>query len=120
MSTGMRRTKALSVSSALHDQLALLPSFVRAQSVTSATRPRMKCTPSLEQLVVELLVAFARRAHVDVEVEDLGAGVLLDQVRQLQRIHAADARALAIGVLVAGAHAMDDADGLRLACRRAG
>ena len=110
MSTGMRRTKPASVSST---RMTSLPSSsgVMAQSVTSPTRPRMKCTPSSQQLVVELLVALARRAHVDVEVVDLGLGVLLEQVRQLQRIHAADARAPAVGLLVARADAVDDADG---------
>ena len=52
--------------------------------------------PFLEQAVVELLVAFAEAAHVDVEVVDLRAGLLLDQVRELQRVHAADARAVLV------------------------
>jgi len=66
-----------------------------------------------EQALVELLEALAGRPHVDVEVEDLGAGVLLEEVGQLEGIHAADARAPAVGVLVARTHAVDDADALR-------
>ena len=68
----------------------------------------------VEQLVVELLVAFAGGADVDVEVVDLRLGVLLEQVRQLHGVHAADARAPAVGLLVARADAVDDADGLRV------
>ncbi len=41
--------------------------------------------------VVELLKALAGRADVDVAVVDLGIRLLADQVRQLQRVHAADA-----------------------------
>ena len=66
----------------------------------------------LGDAVVELLHAFARGAHVDVEVVDLGLGALLDQVGQLERIKAADARAPAVGVLVARPDAMDDGDAL--------
>ena len=69
----------------------------------------------LQELVVELLVALPRGPHVDVEVVDLGAGVLLHQVGQLQRVHAADARAPAVGLLVARADAVDDADRLGMA-----
>src|ERR1019366_9063450 len=67
-----------------------------------------------QQLVVELLVALAGSAHVDVEVEYLGLGMLLEQMRQLQGIHAADARAPAVGLLIARPDAMDDADGFRM------
>src|SRR5208282_504356 len=38
--------------------------------------------------------------------------MLLEQVRQLQRIHAADPGAPAVGLVVARANAVDDADGL--------
>lgn len=49
MSTGMRRTVLARVSSA---RMTSLPSSAGdiAQSLTSATRPRMKCTPSLPTL----------------------------------------------------------------------
>src|ERR1035438_2850450 len=67
-----------------------------------------------QQLVVELLVALAGSAHVDVEVEYLGLGMLLEQMRQLQGIHAADARAPAVGLLIARPDAVDDADGFRV------
>jgi hypothetical protein len=60
--------------------------------------------------VVELLHGLARGTDVDVEVVDLRVGLLLDEVGQLQRVHAADAGAVAVGVLVAAPDAVDDAD----------
>ena len=38
---------------------------------------------------VELLVTLAIGAHVDVELEDFGLGAVLDQVGELEGIHAA-------------------------------
>ena len=83
MSTGMRRTKPASVSST---RMTSLPSSSGRHGPVGdfAHAAADEVHAFFEQLVVELLVAFARRAHVDVEVVDLGAGVLLEQVRQLQ------------------------------------
>src|SRR5208283_5409675 len=64
------------------------------------------------QLLVELLEALAGGADVDVEVENLGVGVLFEQVRQLERVHAADARAPAVGFFVARSDAVDNGDRL--------
>ncbi len=62
---------------------------------------------------VELFVVLAEAAHVDVELVYLGLGqVLLDQVRELERVHAAHARAELLIVLVATAHAVQDDDRL--------
>ena len=58
--------------------------------------------PLVEELVVELLVALARGTHIDVEVVDLGARLLLDHMGKLQGVHAADPGALPVRILVAG------------------
>ncbi len=58
--------------------------------------------------LVELFVALAKGAHVHVELKDLGMRLFLDQVGQLERVHAADARAVRLIVLVAAAHAVHD------------
>ena len=69
----------------------------------------------VHEALVELLVALAVGAHVDVELVDLGLGqVLLDEVRELERVHAADARAELLVVLVAAADAVQDRDRLGL------
>ena len=67
----------------------------------------------LEQAVVEFLVALSEAAHVDVEVVDIRPGLFLDQVSELQRIHAADAGAILVVALVPASDAVDDADALR-------
>ena len=63
----------------------------------------------------ELLVALAERPEVDVELVDLGARLLLHQVGELQGVHAADAAAVGVVVLVAAADAVEDRDRPRLA-----
>src|SRR5208337_5301150 len=68
----------------------------------------------VKQPVIELLVTFARRAHVNVEVVNFGADALANQVGQLQRVHAADFGAPAVGVLVPRTYAVADSDYLRL------
>ncbi len=47
--------------------------------------------PFLQQPLVELIIGFISRAHVDVEIRDLRPGALLYEVGELQALHAADA-----------------------------
>ena len=82
----------------------------------------------VQQPVIELFVALTRCSHIDVEVEDLCAGPLFDQVCELERVHAANLRAPTVSVGVTRAHAMDNAHRLgscsiaqnHLAARRSG
>ena len=66
----------------------------------------------VHQPVIELFVALARRAHVNVKVIDLGVGLFVNHVRELERVHAADLGAVLVIVLIAAAHAVHNADGL--------
>src|SRR5581483_251699 len=109
------------------DQVALLLGRGRLVGHTGhAPADHVHALP--EDLVVELLVALSGRAHVDVEVVDLGADAFLHHVRELERVHAADLRAPQVVLGVARAHAVDDPHGARaravpehdLAVRRAG
>ena len=63
--------------------------------------------------LVEGFVRFAEGAHIAVELVHLGADVITRQLGQLERIHAADARAVFVAVRVAAAHAVQDGDALR-------
>ncbi len=65
----------------------------------------------VQELLVELLEALSGSADINVEVENFGARVFLDEVREFQGVHAADAGAPAVGILVARADAVDDPDG---------
>src|SRR5208283_2324479 len=76
--------------------------------------PSYELDPFIQELVVELLVALAGGAHIDVEVIDLGARVVLHHMGQLQGVHAADTGAPAVRLLVAGAHAVDDRHAFRM------
>src|SRR5512146_2607226 len=69
----------------------------------------------IEQPVIELLISLTRSSHVDIEVVDLGAGTLLDKVRQVERGHAAHLRAPAIRVLIARTDAVNNPHRLWLA-----
>ena len=73
MSTGIRRTSSEQRVLDPDDQLALLLRRCRARSVISDTPAADELRPLLEQAVVELLVALAEAAHVDVEIVDLRA-----------------------------------------------
>jgi len=65
----------------------------------------------VEHAAVELLVALSVGADVDVELVDLGAGPVLDKVGELESVHAADPRAVAVMVLISRANAVDNGDG---------
>src|ERR1035438_9263814 len=82
----------------------------------ASSSPRPPVREQSERLrrvgVVKLLVALARRAHIDVEVINFGADALANQVRQLQRIHAANFGAPSVGVVIARADAVNNADHL--------
>ncbi len=108
----MRRCLPMSVSSTWMISLPSSPGL-RAASVTSATLPRTKLGAFLEQPLVKLIVGFVRRAHIDVEICDLRPGALFHQVGKLKALHAADAGAVVVVVLVTAADAMDDPDGFR-------
>ncbi|OPZ85249.1 MAG: hypothetical protein BWY76_01490 [bacterium ADurb.Bin429] len=96
------------------DQLALLRRAHRPVRHLGRA-PANEVDILFQQLIVELLVAFARRAHVNVEVVDFRAGALFHQVRQLEGIHTTDARAVFIRGVVAAADTVDDAHRLRYA-----
>ena len=63
--------------------------------------------------MIELFVTFGVRTQVNIEVVDLRAGLFHHQMRELQRGHAADRRAIFVVVLVAAAHAMHNRHRLR-------
>ena len=112
MSTGMRRTWPISVSST---RTISFPTscFVEREIGDGRSASADEADFFLEQAVVELLVALSETAHVDVEVVNIRSGLFLDQVRELQRIHAADAGAILVVAFVPAADAVNDADALR-------
>ena len=63
----------------------------------------------IEQPVIEFLVTFSRRSHVDIEIEDFRPRVLLNKVGEFEGIHAANLGAPTVGVGIARADAMDNA-----------
>ncbi len=67
-----------------------------------------------DEPVIELLVALARRPHVDIELVDVPVGFFLQEMGEFQGIHAAHPAAVFIVVLVAAPDAMEDRDALRL------
>src|SRR5471030_2665514 len=68
---------------------------------------------------VEFFIAFSEGAHVDVMFIALCLGQLLAyQVGKLERIHAADARAVFVVILVARSHAVNDRNTLWLCAIR--
>ena len=64
--------------------------------------------PLFEQALVELFVAFARRAYVNIKLIDFRAGLFTHQVGKFKALHTADGRTVGIVVLVAAAHAMNN------------
>ena len=66
----------------------------------------------LQDPLVELLVAFEGRAHVDIEVVYFGAGAFMDKVGEFQSLHATNDRAVLVVVLIPATHAVDDTDRL--------
>ena len=63
---------------------------------------------------VELLVPLPKAAHVDVEVVDYSIGLLIEQVRELQGVHAADPGTVFVVVFVARTHTVYDPNGFGL------
>ncbi len=70
-------------------------------------------SPFFKHALIELIVGFVRRAHVNVKVIDRCTRALVDKMRELQSLHAADHRAIIIEILIARPHAMDNAYALR-------
>jgi hypothetical protein len=64
----------------------------------------------VDEALIELIVALPGGADIDVEIVDGRSGLFMDQVGELQALHAADGGAVVVVVLVAGAHAVNDAD----------
>ena len=117
MSTGTRKSLPSVVSSAT----TIIESCGRV-GVSLARRQHLagfaahEARPLVHDPVIELLVAFSEGAHVDVELVHPRRGLLAQQVGELERVHAAHARAVLAVVLVARADAVKDADrGRRLA-----
>ena len=72
-----------------------------------------KESPFLEHALIELVIGFVRRAHVNVEVVDRRACPLMHKMRELQALHTTDDRAIVVEVAVARADTVNDADTLR-------
>ena len=64
--------------------------------------------------VEEFFVAFAEGAHVAVDLMDFSAYVVMDELGELEGIHAAGARAVVVVILVSAADAVEDGNGLGL------
>jgi len=63
----------------------------------------------IQKTPVELFIALARRTHVDVAVVNLGIGQsFMDQMRELQGVHAAYLGAVLMIILISGSNTMDD------------
>ena len=70
----------------LDEQVALRPGRRRRLDHLGHLARGSKLRALVQDPLVELLVALAEGPHVDVELVDLGLGVLLDQVGELQRV----------------------------------
>ncbi len=101
ISTGMRRCLPIKRVLGLDDEFAFF--LGHAGGVGHFGHPAPDEVGTLvQQPVVELLVALAGGAHVDVEVVDIGIRKpFVHQMGEFQRVHAADIGAVLVVVLVA-------------------
>ena len=96
----------------LNDQFALFARQARGiRHFGDATAHKER--PFLENALIKFVIVFERRANVHVKIVDLCARTFLDNVRELETLHAADRRAVVVIVLVATADAVNNANRLR-------
>ena len=71
--------------------------------------------PFTARAVIKLFIIFTEGAHISVDFVHFGVHIIVHQLSQLKRVHAARSRAVFVVFIIAAAHAVHDGHPFRVA-----